>query len=51
MKKKALLMLLSGALTVGVLAACGDVEDEPMQDDPMMEDEGDFGDDDLDGDM
>ncbi|WP_179298565.1 hypothetical protein [Evansella halocellulosilytica] len=41
MKKKILLTLLSSVLTVGVLAACGDVEDDPMQeDDPMMEDDG-----------
>ncbi|WP_179298563.1 hypothetical protein [Evansella halocellulosilytica] len=41
MKKKVLFALLSGVLTVGVLAACGDVEDDPMQeDDPMMEDDG-----------
>ncbi|UCZ52996.1 hypothetical protein LGQ02_19795 [Bacillus shivajii] len=40
MKKKVLLTLLSGALTVGFLAACGDVADDPMQEegDPMMED-------------
>ncbi|WP_169720902.1 hypothetical protein [Alteribacter aurantiacus] len=40
MKKKVLLSLLAGVLSIGVLAACGDVEDDPMQDDPGMEDDG-----------
>ncbi|WP_171051756.1 hypothetical protein [Alteribacter natronophilus] len=40
MKKKVLLSLLAGVLSVGVLAACGDVEEDPMQDDPGMEDDG-----------
>ncbi|WP_179298564.1 hypothetical protein [Evansella halocellulosilytica] len=40
MKKKLLLTLFSGMLTVGVLAACGDIEDDPIQeDDPMMEED------------
>ncbi|WP_198520786.1 hypothetical protein [Alteribacter populi] len=40
MKKKVLLSLLAGVLSVGVLAACGEVEEDPMQDDPGMEDDG-----------
>lgn len=40
MKKKLLLTMLSGMLTVGFLGACGNVEDldDNMDNDPMMED-------------
>ncbi|WP_201745408.1 hypothetical protein [Alteribacter lacisalsi] len=46
MKKKVLLSLLAGVLSVGVLAACGDMEEDPMQDDPEMDDDGGMDDDD-----
>lgn len=39
MRKKVLYSLLTGLVSLGILAACGDVEDDPaMNDDPMMED-------------
>ncbi|WP_018924770.1 hypothetical protein [Salsuginibacillus kocurii] len=43
MSKKVLYSLLTGVLTIGVLAACGDAEDmdDPgMEEDPGMEDDG-----------
>ncbi|ADI00613.1 hypothetical protein [Salisediminibacterium selenitireducens] len=40
MKKKLLLTMLSGMLTVGFLGACGNVDDldDNLDNDPMMED-------------
>ncbi|WP_198520785.1 hypothetical protein [Alteribacter populi] len=42
MRKKVLLSMLAGVLSVGVLAACGDVEDDGFEEDPGFEDEGDM---------
>lgn len=43
MKKKMLLTMLSGMLTIGFLGACGNVEDlnDDLNNDPMMEDNND----------
>ncbi|WP_416147730.1 hypothetical protein ACM26V_16015 [Salipaludibacillus sp. HK11] len=35
MKKKFVLTLLSSILALGVLGACGDVENDPMNEEPL----------------
>lgn len=37
MKKKLMLTVLSSVLALGVLGACGDVNEEPLNDDPLMD--------------
>ncbi|WP_280770547.1 hypothetical protein [Salipaludibacillus daqingensis] len=37
MKKKLMLTMLSSVLALGFLGACGDVNDEPLNNDPMEE--------------
>ncbi|WP_199228174.1 hypothetical protein [Salipaludibacillus keqinensis] len=51
MKKKLMLTALSSVLALGVLGACGDVNDEPLNDDPMENDGGMNDDMNNDGDM
>ncbi|WP_157812090.1 DNA primase [Alteribacter populi] len=54
MKKKLMLSVLSGVLTVGVLAACGDAEQDPVEDDmgddTGIEEDADLEDDGMDDD-
>jgi len=37
MKKKLMLTALSSVLALGVLGACGEVNNEPLEEDPMIE--------------
>ncbi|MGJ9383991.1 hypothetical protein [Salipaludibacillus sp. CF4.18] len=37
MKKKLMLVAMSSVLALGVLGACGDVDEEPINDDPVLE--------------